>query len=135
MKRLNKKGFTLVELLAVVVILAILITVVATTAIPAMKNAKVKAAETYAARLNQKAKEACMVEHLGDGDCTYAASVKDGDGNITAEEGMKELMGAASKQYEITEEITVEISSGVATVKSGVITDKGDSSITAEVKD
>ena len=40
MKKLNKKGFTLVELLAVIVILALLIIVVATTALPAMNNAK-----------------------------------------------------------------------------------------------
>ena len=48
MKKLNKNGFTLVELLAVIVILALLIVIVANTAIPAMNNAKKKALQTYA---------------------------------------------------------------------------------------
>ena len=57
---MNKNGFTLVELLAVIVILALLIVVVANTAIPAMNNAKKRALETYAARIVQKAKEYCL---------------------------------------------------------------------------
>ena len=56
MKKLNKKGFTLVELLAVIVILALLIVVVANTALPAMRNAKVNSLKTYAGRVIEQAK-------------------------------------------------------------------------------
>ena len=56
MKKLNKKGFTLVELLAVIVILALLIVVVATTALPAMNNAKKNTLDTYAKRVVEQAK-------------------------------------------------------------------------------
>ena len=56
MKKLNKKGFTLVELLAVIVILALLIVVVANTALPAMRNAKTKSLKTYAERVVEQAK-------------------------------------------------------------------------------
>ncbi len=56
MKKLNKKGFTLVELLAVIVILALLIVVVATTALPAMNNAKKNSLETYSKRVVEQAK-------------------------------------------------------------------------------
>lgn len=56
MKKLNKKGFTLVELLAVIVILALLIVVVANTALPAMNNAKKNSLEVYAERVVNQAK-------------------------------------------------------------------------------
>ena len=56
MKKLNKKGFTLVELLAVIVILALLIVVVANTALPAMNNAKKNTLDTYAKRVVEQAK-------------------------------------------------------------------------------
>ena len=60
MKRLNKKGFTLVELLAVIVILALLIVVVANTALPAMNNAKKNTLETYSKRVVEEAKTLFM---------------------------------------------------------------------------
>ncbi len=64
MKKLNKNGFTLVELLAVIVILALLIVIVANTAIPAMNNAKKKSLQTYAQKVVQKAKENCAAEKM-----------------------------------------------------------------------
>lgn len=64
MKKLNKKGFTLVELLAVIVILAILIVVVANTALPALNNSKKKSLTTYAQRVAEKAKEQYMSSEL-----------------------------------------------------------------------
>ncbi len=60
----NIKGFTLVELLAVIVILALLIVIVANTAIPAMNNAKKKSLQTYAQKVVQKAKENCAAEKM-----------------------------------------------------------------------
>jgi len=73
MKKLNKKGFTLVELLAVIVILALLIVVVATTALPAMNNAKKNSLTVYAERLQEKAKERYISEMKSG---TWAYSVK-----------------------------------------------------------
>ena len=64
MKKLNKKGFTLVELLAVIVILALLIVVVANTALPALNNSKKKSLTTYAQRVAEKAKEQYMTDEL-----------------------------------------------------------------------
>ena len=62
MKKLNKKGFTLVELLAVIVILALLIVVVANTALPAMNKAKMNSLATYAQRMQEKARENFIAE-------------------------------------------------------------------------
>lgn len=64
MKKLNKKGFTLVELLAVIVILALLIVVVANTALPALNNSKKKSLTTYAQRVAEKAKEQYITDEL-----------------------------------------------------------------------
>ncbi len=61
MKKLNNKGFTLVELLAVIVILALLIVVVANTALPALNNAKQSALKVYAQRMAEKAKELYLI--------------------------------------------------------------------------
>ena len=126
MKKLNKKGFTLVELLAVVVILAILIAVVASTAIPAMTGAKEKAAETYADRLNAKAKEDCLVKTLNtdtsaDEDCKYTS--------------VKDLMGAENSQYQINDPIIVDITDDGAEVTGGTIQDKKNTTIEKDVKD
>ena len=62
MKKLNKKGFTLVELLAVIIILALLMVVVATTALPAMGKARENSLRVYAQRLQDKAKERYMAD-------------------------------------------------------------------------
>ena len=43
MKKLNRKGFTLVELLAVIVILAIVVGIALTTILPTLKNSRQKA--------------------------------------------------------------------------------------------
>ena len=48
MKRLNKKGFTLVELLAVIVILAIVVGITLVTVLPTLKNARQEAFELTA---------------------------------------------------------------------------------------
>ena len=65
MKKLNKKGFTLVELLAVIVILALLIVVVANTALPAMNSAKKSTLETYAKRVVEQAKTLYTSAEIG----------------------------------------------------------------------
>lgn len=51
MKKLNKKGFTLVELLAVIVVLALLMVVAASSIGNALKNSKMAATKTEAQKL------------------------------------------------------------------------------------
>jgi len=51
----NKKGFTLVELLAVIVILALLIVITANTVLPMMSRSKKTGMVTYAERVLQNA--------------------------------------------------------------------------------
>lgn len=46
MKKLNRKGFTLVELLAVIVILAIVVGITLVTVLPTLSSARVKAFES-----------------------------------------------------------------------------------------
>ena len=67
MIKLNKKGFTLVELLAVIVVLALLMVVVANTALPALNNAKKKSLIVYTQRLAEKAQEQFIMGDYGDG--------------------------------------------------------------------
>lgn len=51
MKKLNKKGFTLVELLAVIVVLALLMVVAASSIGTALKNSKKSATKTEAQKI------------------------------------------------------------------------------------
>ena len=51
---MNKKGFTLVELLAVIVILALLIIITANAILPMMKKSRQSAMVVYAERVVQQ---------------------------------------------------------------------------------
>ena len=55
MFKMNKKGFTLVELLAVIVILALLIIITANTVLPMMKNTEDSGMKIYAEKMMQNA--------------------------------------------------------------------------------
>ncbi len=69
--RLNKKGFTLVELLAVIVVLAIIIVIAAPKVLDAMNNAKKKAFQIEGQTVLTKAMELYMADDLlGDGSKT-----------------------------------------------------------------
>lgn len=65
MKKMNKKGFTLVELLAVIVILAVIILIAVTAVIPRMNKAKRKAFEDEAMALIKGAEEYVVLEQSG----------------------------------------------------------------------
>lgn len=67
MKKLNKKGFTLVELLAVIVILALLMVVATSTIGSSLTKSKVSAMGTEAQKLYRKTVEDLTTRNTGDG--------------------------------------------------------------------
>lgn len=75
----NKKGFTLVELLAVIVILAVVILIAVTAVIPRMNKAKERAFEDEALAFIKAAEEKSVAENAGDGLCYTIAVLKDGN--------------------------------------------------------
>ena len=95
MKKLNKKGFTLVELLAVIVILALLIVVVATSVLPALDNSKKSSLNVYAGRVLNNAKQTFQTEVLNNNHDTFEPV-----GSVTSKycTKMSSLMGT-NKQY------------------------------------
>ncbi len=118
MKKLNKNGFTLVELLAVIVILALLIVIVANTAIPAMNNAKKKALQTYAQKVVQKAKENCAAEKMSG--ATNMCGTKSCCGTLT----IAEIMGEENTTYSGSVTVSYDATNSIAKVTSGKINDK-----------
>ena len=64
MKRLNKKGFTLVELLAVIVVLAIIMIIAIPNVLNAMTTAKEKSFVIEARKILNKAQEQYNTEEL-----------------------------------------------------------------------
>ena len=95
MIKLNKKGFTLVELLAVIVILALLIVVVANTALPALDNSKKSSLNVYAGRVLNSAKNVFQTEVLNSNHDTFK-EISSGTNKYCAT--MTSLMGS-NKQY------------------------------------
>ena len=129
----NKKGFTLVELLAVIVILALLIVIVANTAIPAMNNAKKKSLQTYAQKVVQKAKENCAAEKMAG----VENSCKTKDGTATSCCGsisdLSVIMGedaGGSYSIDTTKPIKVSYDGNIAKVESGTIKDNSNNTAT-----
>ena len=77
MKKLNKKGFTLVELLAVIVILALLMVVATSTIGNSLTKSKVSAMGTEAQKLYRKTVEDLTSINLGTGS-TYTYGTLNG---------------------------------------------------------
>lgn len=71
MKRLNKKGFTLVELLAVIVILALLMVVATRTIGNTLTNSRTEAMKTEASKIVSKTYEDLQSAALLVGTTTY----------------------------------------------------------------
>lgn len=119
--KLNKKGFTLVELLAVIVILALLIVVVANTALPAMNNAKKSTLETYAKRVVEQAKTLhTSAEITATNKCTTTSGVT--TCTFTA---LSDIMGDdVSDDYSLAENFVISKSGGKYNI-TGKITGSG----------
>lgn len=83
MKKLNKKGFTLVELLAVIVVLALLMVVAASSIGSALDNSKKKSLVSEAKKLytniTSEAKSLAMTNTLTSDNITKVYKGKDGD--------------------------------------------------------
>ena len=110
MKKLNKNGFTLVELLAVIVILALLIVVVANSVLPALNNSKQSALKTYAQRVIQAAKSNCMSAVMlnggaTDSDANKASCGKNGTA-ATDKLNHASVMGVAATEYSVAIYVT-----------------------------
>ena len=78
MKKLNKKGFTLVELLAVIVVLALLMVVAASSIGSALDNSKKSALKTQAQKVLTTAAQDAISAQLLDGTTTYISPVESG---------------------------------------------------------
>ena len=116
---INKKGFTLVELLAVIVILALLIVIVANTAIPAMNNAKKKSLQTYAQKVVQKAKENCAAEKMADmgNMCKNSTAAVSCCSKLT----VADIMGEANSTY--SGNMTTSYNDSMGKITDGCISD------------
>ena len=76
--KLNKKGFTLVELLAVIVVLALLMVVAASSIGSALDNSKKSALKTQAQKVLTTAAQDAISAQLLDGTATYKSPVTGG---------------------------------------------------------
>lgn len=85
MKKLNKKGFTLVELLAVIVVLALLMVIATSTIGSALDNSRKKALTIAAQKFLNDAYTTAQSELLNGSQATTSVSInKDGySGSIT----------------------------------------------------
>ena len=83
MLKMNKKGFTLVELLAVIVILALLIVITANTVLPMMNKSKKNAMVVYAERVLNTASASYQADAItgGSGDLDYSIAKLMGEDN------------------------------------------------------
>ena len=130
MKRLNKKGFTLVELLAVIVIIALLMVVIANTALPALNNTKKRTLETYAKRVVEQAKTIYTTDCVMATDAAKCAA--------THPWTLIEIMGADADttQYELVEfkiekdtDGTLKVSGSVKDIKNNITVAVADSKV------
>ena len=88
----NEKGFTLVELLAVIVVLSVLILIAVTAVIPRMNKAKRKTFANEALQLIKAAEERSVADDDGDGTCYYISS------DTTANPPIQGLVGTVNEE-------------------------------------
>lgn len=122
--KLNKKGFTLVELLAVIVVLAIIALIGFGAVGPIIEDSRMNAAVSSATNYASKVSEECMRLWVNDGATTLPAAAdidKSATDNMT---GTKPTDGATaftvSSNCAITWKATATESNKVVTVTSGI---------------
>ncbi len=118
MKRLNKKGFTLVELLAVIVVLALLMVVAASSIGTALDNSKQKSLLTEAQKLSTnisaEAQSLLLTGNLSDTNLKKVYSGKDGSDyayNVTLTKNgyIKSLVVCYKDEYSVTATVSNNI--------------------------
>ena len=106
MKKLNKKGFTLVELLAVIVILAVIMVITIPTVLGSMSGAKKEAFDTAVAAVNKYIADQVELCTFGNNTIApYEASIfESGTCNVTTSQESNILSGAGyTGKMDITE--------------------------------
>ena len=89
MKKLNRKGFTLVELLAVIVILAIVVGITLVTVLPTLKKSRQQAFELSANTIAEYLEKQYQAQLIGEGiDVAVTIPIKDAKGNISTNNTM-----------------------------------------------
>ena len=127
MKKLNKKGFTLVELLAVIVILALLIVIVANTALPALNSSKLRTLETYAKRVAEEAKTVYTTDCVLTNNTGASAT-----GNCASSHSwsITDIMGADAANNGYSSALTISYSNNVVTINGTVEDTKNNNTVT-----
>lgn len=115
MKKLNKKGFTLVELLAVIVVLALLMVVATSSIGTALKNAKKNTLKTEAQKIISQIYQDAQSEYMLKGSLTSTTkNGKDGDYEykvtMTSIGNIEEFCVNYKTEMSITEKFTVSTS-------------------------
>ena len=126
MKKLNKKGFTLVELLAVIVVLAIIMVLTIPSVLSSLTTARQSAFLTYAKKMLNAAQERYQTESLigTPGTCFTVESLSDettsqyhGVVNITIENGKPV---AKIKMYDATYQLGITADTNIGDLADGV---------------
>ena len=115
MKKLNKKGFTLVEMLVVIAIIAILVAVIVPTVTSSTKKAK---AATDAANL--RSAEATLTIKILSGEITDTSSLSADAAGIANAATSKTDGGSFSATYSETTGVTVKYGSNGISYYAGI---------------
>ena len=119
MKKLNRKGFTLVELLAVIVILAIVVGITMVTVLPTLKKSRQEAFELTAQTAADYLEKQYQLTLIGDisGGTLEMSSVPTAAVNMTADDLKR--AGLKPENYKLGNGTTwyINISTGRACVK------------------
>ena len=130
MKRLNKKGFTLVELLAVIVVLALLMVVAASSIGSALTNAKKNTLKTEAQKIVTNVYQNAYSQYMLNGNIggltgyTSVAAVGTTGYKITGTDGKYSFIVKVDKQGNVTG-YCVNYNTSELSIKEATITATG----------
>ena len=139
MKKLNRKGFTLVELLAVIVILAIVVGITMVTILPTLENSRKKAFDTAVETISnyiQDQKDMSLLSAdlrgstynsgVGEADCDGKEATAENPNHKQYCDGTTgNLLTTTGYDKNITE-IKWYVENGVAKIQCATANDKGD---------